>query len=62
MGAKSALKAAKWGQKTTPKCQSGGEKRPRNMDVTKSEDRANIKVGAESAPKIIKWGQKVRTK
>ena len=58
MGAESAPKTAKWGQKAPPKCQSGGKKRPRNSDTTKSGLKVSIKVGAESAPKVAKWGQK----
>jgi len=47
VGAESAPKTAKWGQKVPPKCQCGGKKRPQNN-----------KMGAESAPKVAKWGQK----
>lgn len=58
VGAESAPKMSKWGQKVPPqfghdkirtevKIKSGGRKRPQNS-----------KVGAESAPKVAKWGQK----
>ena len=58
VGAESAPKMSKWGQKAPPqfghdkirtkaKQQSGGRKRPQNN-----------KMGAESAPKVAKWGHK----
>ena len=58
VGAESAPKMLKWGQKAPPQFghdkiriesqyKSGGRKRPQNS-----------KVGAESAPKVAKWGQK----
>ncbi len=58
VGAESAPKMSKWGQKVPPqfghdkirtesKNKSGGRKRPQNN-----------KMGAESAPKVAKWGQK----
>lgn len=50
------------GRKRPPKCQSGGKKRPRNSDTTKSGMKGSYKVGAESAPKIAKWGQKAPPK
>ena len=58
VGAESAPKMSKWGQKVPPqfghdkirtevKIKVGGRKRPQNN-----------KMGAESAPKVAKWGQK----
>ena len=58
VGAESAPKMSKWGQKVPPQFghdkirmkgsyKVGGRKRPQNS-----------KVGAESAPKVAKWGQK----
>ena len=58
VGAESAPKMSKWGQKVPPqfghdkirtevKIKVGGRKRPQNN-----------KMGAESATKVAKWGQK----
>lgn len=47
VGAESAPKMSKWGQKVPP--QFGHDK---------IWTEVKIKVGAESAPKITKWGQK----
>ena len=55
MGAKSAPKTCKWGQKAPPKPQSGGRKRPRTNQSRKS-------VEAKSAVKMQKWGQKAPSK
>ena len=55
MGAKSAPKTCKWGQKAHPKPQSGGRKRPRTNQSRKS-------VEAKSAVKMEKWGQKAPSK
>ena len=55
MGAKSAPKTCKWGQKEPPKPQSGGRKRPRTNQSRKS-------VEAKSAVKMQKWGQKAPSK
>ena len=51
VGAESAPKMSKWGQKVPP--QFGHDK---------IRTKAKIKVGAESAPKITKWGQKAPPK
>ena len=62
VGAESAPKMSKWGQKVPPqfghdkirtevKIKVGGRKRPQNN-----------KMGAESAPKVAKWGQKAPPK
>ena len=55
MGAKSAPKTTKWGQKAPPKPQSGGRKRPRTNQSRKS-------VEAKSAVKMQKWGRKTPLK
>ena len=55
MGAKSAPKTCKWGQKAPPKPQSGGRKRPRTNQSRKS-------VEAKSAVKMQKWGRKAPSK
>ena len=55
MGAKSAPKTCKWGQKAPTKPQSGGRKRPRTNQSRKS-------VEAKSAVKMQKWGQKAPSK
>lgn len=47
VGAESAPKMSKWGQKVPPQF---------GHDKIRTE--VKIKVGAESAPKITKWGQK----
>ena len=47
VGAESAPKMSKWGQKVPP--QFGHDK---------IRMKVSIKVGAESAPKVAKWGQK----
>ena len=53
MGAKSAPKTCKWGQKAPPKPQSGGRKRPPHKSELKKcggkKCRQNGKVGAKSA-------------
>jgi hypothetical protein len=51
VGAESAPKMSKWGQKVPP--QFGHDK---------NRIEFSIKVGAESAPKITKWGQKAPPK
>jgi len=51
VGAESAPKMSKWGQKTPP--QFGHDK---------IRMKGSYKVGAESAPKIAKWGQKAPPK
>ena len=51
VGAESAPKMSKWGQKVPP--QFGHDK---------IWMKVNIKVGEESAPKIAKWGQKAPPK
>jgi len=55
VGAKSAVKTWKWGQKAPPKPQSGGRKRPRTNQSRKS-------VGAKSAIKMEKWWRKMPLK
>lgn len=52
MGAESAVKIRKWGQKAPPKWQSDGKKRRHSNRDEKS-------VVEESAPKTAKWWQKV---
>ena len=49
VGAESAPKMSKWGQKVPPQF---------GHDKIRTE--VKIKVGAESAPKITKWGQKIK--
>ena len=51
VGAESAPKMSKWGQKVPPQF---------GHDKIRTE--VKIKVGAESAPKITKWGQKAPPK
>ena len=48
VGAESAPKMSKWGQKVPPQF---------GHDKIRTE--VKIKVGAESAPKITNWGQKI---
>ena len=66
MGAESAPKTAKWGQKAPPKCQSGGKKRRQNSKVTAKSATTQIRVKkvmvAESAIKMEKWWRKTPLK
>ena len=55
MGAKSAPKTTKWGQKAPPH-----KSEPKNCGGKKC--RQNAKVGAKSAVKMQKWGQKAPSK
>ena len=58
MGAESAPKMSKWGQKVPP--QFGHDKIRMKVNIKVGAESApqNSKVGAESAPKVAKWGQK----
>lgn len=68
MGAESAPKTAKWGQKAPQNVKVGAKSAPtiwtrQNPDESKYKSGGrkrpqNSKVGAESAPKVAKWGQK----
>lgn len=58
VGAESAPKMSKWGQKVPP--QFGHDKIRTEVKIKVGAESApqNNKMGAESAPKVAKWGQK----
>lgn len=58
VGAESAPKMSKWGQKVPP--QFGHDKIRTKAKIKVGAESApqNNKMGAESAPKVAKWGQK----
>jgi len=66
VGAKSAPKTRKWGQKAPPKPQSGGKKRRQNSKVTAKSAPTQIRekkvMVAESAIKMEKWWRKMPPK
>jgi len=66
MGAKSAPKTIKWGQKAPSKCKSGGRKCPQNCKVTAKSATTQISkkkvMVAESATKMEKWWRKMSPK
>ena len=66
MGAKSAPKTTKWGQKVPSKCKSGGKKRRQNSKVTAKSATTQISekkaMVAESAIKMEKWWRKTPLK
>ena len=58
VGAESAPKMSKWGQKVPPQFRHDKIRMKVSIKVGAESAPQNSKVGAESAPKVAKWGQK----